>query len=157
MRKKLLSIGLFLFLFLLNFQTVYALPSRPPKSTTSDSTTQIGCGGFGSFSDKLCNSGIKNPDVLGSIFNAGLSAILGLLTIIGGLYFFIQFVTAGLAWIGSGGDKNNIEAARNKIMNAILGLAIVVMAWVFIGIIGRFVGLDILNPGAAIEKIQLGK
>ncbi len=120
----------------------------------ADSSKQLGCGGgFGPFADVFCKGGFS----LGSLLNKFLSSILGFLTIISGLYFFFQFITAGIAWIGAGGDKNNIEAARNKIMNAVLGLIVVAAAWVFVGIIGKFVGLDILNAGSMIDKLRINQ
>ena len=92
---------------------------------------------------------------MGGIFDKFFSNILGFLTAIAGLFFLFQIVTAGIAWIGSGGDKNNLEAARNKMMNAIIGLVVVVSAWVLVGVIGQFVGLDILNVGNMIDKLRL--
>ena len=123
---------------------VYAAP--PAKDT------QLGCGeGFGPFADVFCGGGFN----LGNILNNAISKILGFLTIIAALYFFFQFVTAGIQWIGSGGDKNNIEQARNKMVNAIIGLVIVAAAWVIVGIIGMFVGINIMNPGSLLNTLQL--
>lgn len=127
---------------------------EPPPVAAAKGDEQLGCGeGFGHFAKFLCD----NPDtkVVGNKLNDFLSKILGFLTIIAALYFFFQLVTAGIAWIGSGGDKTNIEAARNKIMNAILGLVIVAGAWVFVGVIGTFIGLKILDPGSLIDVLKL--
>ncbi|MBI4066976.1 hypothetical protein HY407_01230 [Candidatus Gottesmanbacteria bacterium] len=115
---------------------------------------QLGCGpGFGPFASFLCDKG-KDTEV-GGIFNNFVSRILGFLTIIAALYFFFQFVTAGIAWVGAGGDKANVEAARSKIMNAIIGIVVVASAWVLVGIIGFFVGIPILNPGSIIDDLRL--
>lgn len=140
-------------LFILIYPTFYSLfyPYFSFAATPS-SDTQLGCGGgFGPFADVFCKG---NFDV-GNIFNHGISSIIGFLTIVAGLYFMFQLITAGIAWVGSGGDKASVEAARSKIYNAILGLVIVVAAWVFVGIIGKFVGLDILNAGGTIEQLKL--
>lgn len=126
---------------------------------TSTSTQGFGCGGgFGPIAEFLCNTlqqndPAKSAQATGNKLNAVLSAIISFITIIAALWFLIQFITAGLAWIGSGGDKTNIENARNKIMNSVIGLIIVVLAWVLAGVIGLMLGLDILNPGAALQNI----
>ncbi len=122
------------------------------SNAPAQSDKQLGCGGgFGPFADVFCGGDFS----LGNIFNNAVSKILGFLTIIAALYFFFQFVTAGIQWIGSGGDKNNIEQARNKMINAIIGLVIVAAAWVIVGIIGMFVGINIINPGSLLNTLQL--
>lgn len=146
--KKIYYILVFFITFPLLSLPVYGQPT-PAKDT------QLGCGdGFGPFAKVFCE---EKPFNLGDIFNNAISKILGFLTIIAALYFFFQFITAGISWIGSGGDKANIEAARNKIINAIIGLVVVAAAWVFVGIIGTFVGIDILNPGKIIDILNLTK
>lgn len=147
-----LCFSLFLFLFPL-FGTVSA---DPPGANTTKAPAQIGCSSdFGPFGSLLCGSNANNEGFLGGILNHFVSSILGLLTAIAGLYFLFQFVTAAIAWIGAGGDKASVEAARSKIFNAIIGLVVVASAWVLVGIIGKFVGLDILNAGSMIDKLRL--
>ncbi|MBI2611606.1 hypothetical protein HYW54_02550 [Candidatus Gottesmanbacteria bacterium] len=115
--------------------------------------TQLGCGeGFGPFADVFCGKGGFD---LGLLLNNFISAILGLLTIIAALYFFFQIITAGIAWIGAGGDKNSVEQARSKIFNALIGLVVVAAAWVLVGIIGTFVGIKVLDPGSLIPALQI--
>jgi hypothetical protein len=137
--------------------------ATPPPDTPTPVST-IGCGeGFGPIAKWLCDlqttitpaPGDSQRGMLGAKFNAVMSSILGFLTIVGGLWFFIQFILGGYAWISSGGDKSSLETARNKIFNAVIGLIVVVSAWVIVGLVGKIVGLDILNPGAIIQFIGL--
>jgi len=95
----------------------------------------------------------KNAQI-GNKFNSALSTIIGFLTAAAGLWFFIQFILAGFAWISAGGDKGALETARNRIFNSVIGLIIVVGAYVLVGVIGKVLGLDILNPGAIIQNLH---
>lgn len=155
MRKKLLvklTVFAFILLSVLTFGTSFSY------AASLSGEEGLGCGAeFGPFADVFCkkDNQSKGADFLGGLFNDFVSKILGFLTIIAALYFMFQFVTAGIAWVGAGGDKNNIEQARSKIMNAILGLVIVASAWVIIGIIGNFVGIKILDPGSMIPDLQI--
>src|SRR3989338_4111869 len=73
-----------------------------------------------------------------------LSNVLGVITTIGGIWFIIQFVIGAFKWITSGGDKQSVEAAKNHLTLATVGLAILVISYILIGIIGTIVGLDLL-------------
>jgi len=77
-------------------------------------------------------------------FTGAISAIIGLLTVIAAIWFFIQITLAGLAWITAGGDKNKLTEARDKISNAFIGLVIVVAGWAILALAGQFFGWDIL-------------
>lgn len=55
-----------------------------------------------------------NPNSGISIFVKFLSSIIGLLTIIAGIWFTIQIVIGAISIITSAGDKNNLENARKK-------------------------------------------
>lgn len=115
----------------------------------------IGCGeGLGPFAKVFCNQ-TPTTEVVGEKLNNVLSGVIGLLTIIAALWFAIQFIIAGFNWINAGGDKNNAAAAWQKITNAVVGLLVVVSAWVIIALLGQMLGLSILNPGSLIKDLQI--
>lgn len=121
---------------------------------------QIGCGeGLGVIATIICDLQGKGEsekmDVVGNQLNKLFSGVISFLTLVAALWFAIQFIIAGFNWINAGGDKNSATAAFQRMTNAIVGLLIVVAAWVIIGLIGKLIGLDILNPGAAILNITL--
>lgn len=66
-------------------------------------------------------------------------------TIIAGLVFFVMLIIGGLRWLISGGDKAGLEAARNQIVNAAIGLIIVVGAIAVTVIVQTALGISILN------------
>lgn len=75
-----------------------------------------------------------------------ISTFLGFLTTLAGLMFLIYFIFAALSWITAGGDKSKVEHARQQMTNAALGLIIVIASYAIAGIIGKVLGIDILNP-----------
>jgi hypothetical protein len=90
----------------------------------------------------------------GLLFNRFVSSTVGLLTIVAGIWFIFVFITGAISVIGSGGDKVKVEAARNRILHGIIGLAVTVAAIFTIELIGRILGLDlILNPAEFVENI----
>lgn len=112
----------------------------------------IGCGGgLGPFAELLCNISSADTLEVGNILNRMVSGIVGFLTLIACIWFFIQIILAGFNWIGAGGDKGKTEAAMQKITNALIGLLLVVGAWAVVGVVGTIIGIDILNPGAVLQ------
>lgn len=113
---------------------------------------------LGPFAALVCGAGgPTGKDTIAAQFNKTLGNIIGFLTIVAALWFFIQFILAGIAWISAGGDKHAVETARNKIMYGVIGMGIVVAAWVIIGLVGAIMGLDILNPGKILLQIMLAR
>lgn len=95
----------------------------------------------------------KNPEDAPGLFANFFSALIGLLLALATLWAFVNLIQGGLQWISSGGDKTALENARNRIMNAILGLFITFAVWAvyilvlqFLGIIGTGGGFIIKLP-----------
>ena len=125
-------------------------------ATSAPSDTGLGCGGgMGGIADFLCTITSGDSSKVGDQLNKTLSGIIGFLTIIAGLWFFIQFILAGYAFLSAAGDKNKVTEATQRITNSLIGLVIVVAAWVIVGILGKMVGLDILNPGGILSNLSL--
>jgi hypothetical protein len=89
---------------------------------------------------------IPTPSNL-KITNIGalLSGAIGFILVIAALAAFIFLIWGGIQWITSGGDKSSVEAARQRILAAIIGLFVVFAAWALMAIIGQFFGFDIGN------------
>ena len=85
---------------------------------------------------------------IGRLISAAVSALL----IFAALAAFIFLVLGGLQWITSGGDKAGMEAARNKITHAIVGLIIVAAAYAVMVLVSNFLGISFLNSGFTIMK-----
>ena len=82
-----------------------------------------------------------------------ISAVVGILLLVSAVLAFLYLIMGGIQWITSGGDKTGMEAARNKITAAIVGLIIVAAAWALMLLIGQFIGFDILKGNVPIPTI----
>jgi hypothetical protein len=66
-----------------------------------------------------------------------ISAIIRFFIIIGGLFTLWQFLSGGLTYITSSGDKAKIQEASQKITMAITGLIIMAASFIIIAIISK--------------------
>lgn len=89
--------------------------------------TTGGCGAFGKF-------------------NSILSTTIGLMTICAGLWFLLQVFTSAFQWLNAGAEKQAVENSRKRLINAVVGLFVVVIAYALISITGLVLGLNILDP-----------
>lgn len=100
----------------------------------------------------LAQTDITNPALSDSLQSlSGAQFLQGLVQVFvsiglaaGGIFFFFQFITGGINWINSGGDKQKLEAARERLMNAIIGLIILLSIFAIITFIQQVLGFDIL-------------
>ncbi len=81
-----------------------------------------------------------------------ISALVGTLLILAALLAFFFLILGGIQWITSGGDKAGMEAARNKITHAIVGLIIVGAAWAIMLLIQNFLGVSIIGGTLSFPK-----
>jgi len=88
----------------------------------------------------------SNPGSAGSLFEATLSKIVGVLTVIAFIWFLLQFVIGAISWISAGSDAQKVEGARAKLTNAFVGLLIVIAAVFIAEFVGLVLGVDILRP-----------
>ena len=72
-----------------------------------------------------------------------VSNVIGVLTIVGVLYFIFIIIIGGYNFISAQGDEKQIEVARKQLTNGVLGLVIVVVA---VGI-GSLIALLLGIPG----------
>lgn len=88
-----------------------------------------------------------------SALSTFLSTFLGFMTTLAGIVFMVYFIVAALSWITAGGEKGKIEAAKQQMTNAAIGLVIVIASYSIVGIVGGVLGLDILNPVKVIQTL----
>ncbi len=82
-----------------------------------------------------------------------VSNAIGALTLIAGLFFIFYFVMGALNWVTAGGEKGKVDKARDQMVQGVMGMVVIVIAYALIGVIGTFLGLDILNPGKALLNL----
>lgn len=74
-----------------------------------------------------------------------ISNIMKLVFIIAVVLLLFYFIWGGMKWLTSGGDKAQTEAARSHLTAAIIGFAIVALAYAIVRFIGSFFGIDIFG------------
>lgn len=102
---------------------------------------------------------LKGPGITPNLSNPAepaekvVSQIIGILTIIGVIYFIIQIIFAGYSMMSAQGDPKKIEAGRKRLTDGILGLTIVVIALGVGAFIATLLGIkDPLNIQNLIPK-----
>jgi len=106
--------------------------------------------GFGPWGD-LGAQGIK--EATGAFTNI-ISRIIGVMTIIAGIWFIFQFIIGAYGYMTAGGEQQKITSATKKITSGLTGLIIVVAAYAIISLLGKILGFEILNPQLIIEKLR---
>lgn len=70
---------------------------------------------------------------------------LSLVFVIGAFLVLIMLIIGAYEWIASGGDKENVAKARNRIINAMIGLLVLAVAFALVRLLAQFTGFDIGN------------
>lgn len=102
---------------------------------------QINLGSKQSFGIKA----VGNPNA-----NVGVitSNAIKILFIFGGLAVLVFLIWGAFDWITSGGDKEKVASARRKIVNALIGFALLALAGFIVSLFGQIVGFNPLNTPA---------
>lgn len=75
-----------------------------------------------------------------------ISNIIGILTVFAVIWFVIQIMLAGYAFLSTEGDEKKMEMARKRLTEGVLGLTLVVVALGFGALIAKITGLgDVFN------------
>ena len=83
-----------------------------------------------------------------------VSNMIGLLTILGGLIFIFYFVMGGVYWITAGGEQGYVTKARDQMVEAVIGMVVIVISYGLMGVVGGIVGFDFLHPAGAILNLK---
>lgn len=95
---------------------------------------------------------IGTPLILPDIpFGTFLSGIISLIIIVAFIAAFVFLLWGGFQWITSGGDEAGIAAARGRIMQALVGLTVVVAAWAIFQLVQVAFGVTVL--GADLDDL----
>lgn len=84
---------------------------------------------------------INNPVAPTYTIGALISGLIGFFILFASIAAFIYLIIGGIQWMTSGGDKTAIETARNRIIQAVIGLIVVASVWAIISLLFPVVGL----------------
>ncbi|KKS89401.1 MAG: hypothetical protein UV63_C0019G0029 [Microgenomates group bacterium GW2011_GWC1_43_11] len=79
------------------------------------------------------------------------NAVTGI-TAFAGVVLFVVIVMAGFTFLFSGGDAKQLEKAKNTFTYAILGLIVIVCAYLILQLIGLFTGANVTEFNLNIGK-----
>lgn len=83
-----------------------------------------------------CTPTVQFPQGIWAIAFAAIDMLLYL----AGIVAVISIIIAGISYITAAGNSDQITSARKRIINSLIGLAIVIIASAVVGFIGNAVG-----------------
>lgn len=81
----------------------------------------------------------------GTPLNTIIGNILTIVFVIAIILVLVMLIWGAVQWILSGGDKEAVGNARKRITNALIGLAILALAFLIVRIVGDIVGINVLG------------
>jgi multisubunit Na+/H+ antiporter MnhB subunit len=94
----------------------------------------------------ICKYDLKT---LGNIISNSIT-ILFIVATVAALFFL---VFGGIKWVTSGGDKAQVETARNWIVAAVVGLVITFLSYFILNIVMQLFGLPTFGSDIDIPKL----
>ena len=82
-----------------------------------------------------------------------ISNVLVVLTVVAGISFVLYFLLGGLNWITAGGDKGKVDKAKGMMTSGAIGLIIITLSYAITWIVGKALGLNILEPSTIINGL----
>ena len=71
--------------------------------------------------------------------------IITLSFVVAVLVVLVMLIWGAFEWITSGGDKEAVSKARNRIINALIGLAVLAVAFAIARVAAQFLGFSLTN------------
>ncbi len=72
------------------------------------------------------------------------NAVIAIVSLVG-VALFVMFVVGGFKFLLSGGDQKQLESAKNTLTYAIIGLVVIVVAFLILRTIQTFTGVDVTH------------
>ncbi len=80
-----------------------------------------------------------------------VSGLIRLSLVVAAIVFFFILVIGGIKWIASGGDKAQTEGARSQITAALVGLVIIILAFVVIMFIQNVFKVNVIGNTGLVD------
>lgn len=78
-------------------------------------------------------------------FSGIVATLIQVAFVIGVIIALVFLIWGGVQWIVSGGDSKKVDAARNMIIGALVGLAIMFLSFFILNILLGFFGISLTN------------
>ena len=74
-----------------------------------------------------------------------LSNVIRAIVALSGVALFVMLLVGGFNFLFSGGDQKKLDSARATITHAVMGLVIIVSAYLLLRTVSIFTGVDVTN------------
>ena len=74
-----------------------------------------------------------------------LTSAFRIIFVVAALAVLFMLIMGAFQWITSGGDKEAVAKARGRIVNALIGLVILALAFVIVRVVGGVVNINLLG------------
>lgn len=115
------------------------MPLAAPLSVSAASK-DAACTGLGEVLGDACGTGSGEEEI-----NSTIVDVINILSIVVGIISVIMIIVAGIKYITASGDPGSIKSARNTIIYALVGIAIVALAQTIV----KFVIANVVNQNGA--------
>jgi hypothetical protein len=88
------------------------------------------------------DTGTGDVATIGSLVSV-FKNIVGAVVVFVGVVLFVMLVIGGFNFLFSGGDPKQVQKAQGTISAAIIGLVVVVSAYVILNLVFKFTGVDV--------------
>ncbi|MBU0570385.1 pilin, partial [Patescibacteria group bacterium] len=128
------------FLFFILYSLFFIRPLLIPKQILGELTNPI---------LPSPPSGLAGDTYISVLLSGLITAIL----VAGIVIFIFVFILGAIKWMTAGGDKANVQIAREKVTQALVGLSILLSIFVILNLVGYFFNIESLrsfpsiNPG----------
>ncbi|MBI4066793.1 hypothetical protein HY407_00265 [Candidatus Gottesmanbacteria bacterium] len=155
--KKLLVLGTvltFVFFALFNTSSVFAKNAGEdcdPTLTNNCANPDLFCRPKPSPATAIqgtCQSakvGVTSPEKGFTTLGNAINNILTVAFAVAVLVVLVMLILGAFEWITSGGDKEAVGKARGRIINALIGLAVLAVAFALANVAARFTGLNLFD------------
>ena len=92
----------------------------------------------GSFSQPKVDVGFAIPS-----FAQVLTFMVRMFFVVAGLVALLYLLLGALGWITSGGNKENVDKAREKIQAALIGIILIFVVLAIVGVVENILGIGL--------------
>lgn len=89
---------------------------------------------------------IKGDQTGAAGISSFLSNLIALIYTMAAIALIFMILWGAFEWMTSGGDKEKVEKARNRIINAIIAILIFAAAFAILDVLGTFTGFKFFEP-----------
>lgn len=95
----------------------------------------------------------KDPTGAGGI-SLFLSNLVALIYSLAAIVLIFMFIAGAFEWLTSGGDKEKLESARRKLINAVIGIMLFAVAFAIIQVLGQFTGFKFFEQTPSTQSLN---